>query len=71
MNLSKAIIGTEYEITDITVDDEELRAFLLTLGCYPGEKITIISAKKNNLVVSIKDARYNIDQELASLITVK
>lgn len=70
MNLIQGIIGKEYIVKDILVDDEELRAFLLTLGCYPGEKVTIIATKKRNIVISIKNARYNIDSQLANLILV-
>ena len=70
MNLNNAEIGTEYKITDInTGGDEEMEGFLLSLGCYSGENITVVD-KKRNLVVSIKDARYNIDPELASSIYI-
>ena len=70
MNLSQGEIGKEYEIVDITLDDEEVKEFLFTLGCFSGEKITIIDRQKQNLVISIKDARYNIDLELANFILV-
>ena len=70
MNLNNAEIGTEYKITDInTGGDEEMEGFLFSLGCYSGENITVVD-KKRNLVVSIKDARYNIDPELASSIYI-
>ena len=70
MNLNEAKLGTEYVITGIdTNGDEEMESFLFTLGCYSGEKITVVDRKKN-LMVSIKDARYNIDPELAAAIRV-
>lgn len=70
MNLNDAEIGKEYLISQIDTNvDKELASFLFSLGCYSGEKITVIS-KKVNLVVSIKDARYNIDSQLASLIHI-
>ncbi len=70
MNLNNAEIGTEYKITDVdTGEDEEMESFLFSLGCYSGENITVVD-KKKNLVVSIKDARYNIDPELASSIYI-
>ena len=70
MNLNNAKIGTEYKITDIdTGGDEEMESVLFSLGCYSGENITVVD-KKRNLVVSIKDARYNIDPELASTIYI-
>ena len=70
MTLLEAEIGTEYIIQDIQTNDDELDSFLFTLGCYSGEPITIISRKRNNCVVSIKDGRYNIDKHLAGAITV-
>ena len=57
-------------IKDIVTDDEELNSFLFSLGCYSGEPITVISYLKGGLVVSIKDARYNIDNQLAEAILV-
>ncbi len=69
-NLNSADILKEYTITSINTDSEEMEDFLFTLGCYKGEKITVISKVSNSLVVSIKDARYSIDKELASCIIV-
>ncbi len=70
MTLIDANIGEEYIVRDIVTDDEELNAFLFSLGCYSGEPITVISKKKSSCVVSIKDARYNIDNELAKAISI-
>ena len=70
MNLTEAQIGEEYIVKEIQTDDEELDAFLFSLGCYSGEPITVIAQKKNNCVVSIKDGRYNIDYLLAEAIEV-
>ena len=70
MTLMEAQEGKEYIIRDIDTDDEELNAFLFSLGCYSGEPITVVSRKKRNCVVSIKDGRYNIDNQLASAILV-
>lgn len=70
MNLTKAIEGKEYIIKDIVSDDEELDAFLFSLGCYSGEPITVISHLKGGCVVSIKESRYNIDNELAAAILI-
>ena len=71
MNLTTAIEGKEYIIKDIDTDDEELNAFLFSLGCYSGEAITVVSNLKSSCIVSIKDARYNIDNQLATAITVE
>ena len=70
MTLMEAQEGKEYIIREIGTDDEELNAFLFSLGCYSGEPITVVSRKKRNCVVSIKDGRYNIDNQLASAILV-
>ena len=70
MTLKDAIEGTQYVIKDIDSEDEELEAFLFSLGCYSGEYITVVSHLKGGCVVSIKDARYNIDNQLASAISI-
>ncbi len=70
MNLFLAEEGKEYIIKSIDTDDEELNAFLFSLGCYSGEPITVISHLKGGCVVAIKDARYNIDKQLAEAIIV-
>ena len=70
MNLTQAIAGEEYIIKEIVTDDEEMDAFLFSLGCYSGEPITVISHLKGGCVVSIKDGRYNIDNQLATAILV-
>lgn len=70
MTLLDAVVGTEYIIRDINTDDEELNAFLFSLGCYSGEPITVIANKKNGCTVSIKDGRYNIDHNLAAAISI-
>ena len=70
MSLLDAVNGEENIIKDIVTNDEELNSFLFSLGCYSGEPITVVSRKRKSLVVSIKDARYNIDNELARAIEI-
>lgn len=70
MNLTTVQEGKEYIIERIETDDEELNAFLFSLGCYSGEPITVVSRRKGSCVVSIKDGRYNIDDQLAAAIIV-
>ena len=70
MELTKAQEGVEYIIKEISTEDEELDSFLFTLGCYAGEPITVVSRMKGSCVVSIKDGRYNIDDQLAEAIIV-
>ena len=71
MNLMGALVSQEYIIKDIITDDEELNSFLFSLGCYSGEPITVISHKRGGCVVSIKDARYHIDRDLAQAISIE
>ena len=70
MCLLDAVIGKEYIVKGIDTDDDELNAFLFSLGCYSGEHIPVVSSMKGGCVVSIKDARYNIDNDLAQSISV-
>ena len=81
MKLTDAVEGQEYVIRQIDTDDEEMNAFLFSLGCYSGEKITVISHIKGEkitvishikggCIVAIKDARYNFDQQLADAIII-
>ena len=71
MNLMQVELGKEYRIVRIDTEDEELNAFLFSLGCYSGEPITVVSRRRRNCVVSIKDGRYNIDRQLAEAIAVE
>ncbi|MBQ4061426.1 MAG: ferrous iron transport protein A [Christensenellaceae bacterium] len=70
MTLKEAIEGKEYTIKQIVTDDEELDSFLFSLGCYSGEAITVVSHLKGGCIVSIKDGRYNIDNQLAEAILI-
>ena len=70
MNLKEAVERKEYIISKIETDDEELDAFLFSLGCYSGEAITVVRRMKGGCVVAIKDGRYNIDNQLAEAIVI-
>jgi len=70
MTLRDAQEGQEYIIRQVETDDEEMDAFLFSLGCYSGEPITVVSHLRGGCVVSIKDARYTIDNQLAEAIQV-
>ena len=70
MNLSVVEEGKEYRIQRIETEDEDLNAFLFSLGCYTGEPITVITRRRGGCTVSIKDGRYNIDNQLASAIII-
>ena len=70
MNLTEVQVGEECIISRIETDDEEMIAFLFSLGCYSGEPITVISRRRGGCTVAIKDGRYNIDNQLAEAIVV-
>ena len=70
MNLTNAQDGKEYIIKRIETDDEEMDACLFSLGCYAGEPITVVSHLRGGCVVSIKDGRYTIDNQLAEAIEI-
>ena len=70
MTLRDADEGTEYVIRKIDTEDDEMNAFLFSLGCYSGEKITVISHIKGGCIVAVKDARYNFDDQLAGAIVI-
>ncbi len=70
MTLFDSEIGKEYIVKQIDTNDEELDAFLFSLGCYSGEAVTVVSRRWNGCVVAIKDGRYNIDKQLAKAIVV-
>ncbi len=71
MNLRTVKEGEEYIVDRINTDDEELNAFLFSLGCYEGEPVTVISRRKSGCIISVKDGRYSIDSHLAEAISVK
>ena len=71
MTLKTAELGKEYIVQRIETDDEDLDAFLFSLGCYSGEPITVVSRRRGSCTVSIKDGRYNIDEQLAQAIIVQ
>ena len=71
MNLSEAIEEKQYIVKEIETNDEELNAFLFSLGCYTGEPVTVISHMRGGCTISIKDGRYNIDNQLAEAIIIE
>jgi len=70
MTLANAQEGKEYIIRSIETDDEELDAFLFSLGCYAGEPVTVVSRRRGSCVISVKDGRYSIDNQLADAIVI-
>lgn len=70
MNLTNATLGEEYIVQEIKTEDPELDAFLFSLGCYSGEPITVVSRRRGSCVISVKDGRYCIDNQLAADIQI-
>jgi len=70
MNLVTATLGKTYVVQRIETEDEELEAFLFSLGCYSGEPITVVSRRRGSCVISVKDGRYCIDSQLAAAIRI-
>lgn len=70
MNLRIAEEGREYIVARLKTGDQELEAFLFSLGCYVGEPITVISRRRSGCTVAIKDGRYHIDNQLAEAIFI-
>lgn len=70
MLLSQGAANESYKVSDIQVTDEAMGDFLFSLGCYPGEKVTLLSKLRSNFVIHVKNARYSIDQDLAQSIVV-
>ena len=70
MNLTNIPLGQEHTIVRIETDDQELNAFLFSLGCYTGEPITVVSRRRGSVTVAIKDGRYTIDNQLAEAIQI-
>lgn len=70
MALARGELNKPYTVNCVNTNQEDIRKFLLTLGCYPGEKVTIISKLASNYIINIRDARYSIDEDLANAIIV-
>ena len=70
MTLKDLPAGEVRIIRRLETGDEEMDAFLFSLGCYSGEPITLVAHKRGGCVVSIKDGRYTIDHQLAEAILV-
>ncbi len=71
MNLTAADEGKEYTVKAILTDDEELNSFLFSLGCYSGERVTVIKHRRSGSVVAIKDGRYIMDSQLTDAILIE
>jgi len=71
MNISNCELHTEYIIASIIATEADMKDFLFTLGCYPGETVVLISRLPSMYVVAIKNSRYSIDDDLARAICLR
>lgn len=69
-NLSQGKVNNSYIIKEVRSNDEDMKKFLFSLGCYEGERVTLISILGDNYVIKIKDGRYSIDKQLAMALIV-
>ncbi len=69
-NLTNVQVNRPYVIKGIDTDENSIKHYLFTLGCFTGEKITVISVLAENYIIHVKDARYSIDVDLAKAILV-
>lgn len=69
MPLTMADAGTENTVKMVRGKDET-RQFLATLGFVEGAAVTVVSSMAGNLIVSIKDSRVALSQQMASRIMV-
>jgi|GEM_PF-511128 len=67
MRLSEIEAGSEGVIASVAGTDK-IRRFLYAIGCYPGERITLVSILAGNYVVRIKDSRFAVDRKMAQII---
>lgn len=70
-SLASGKLNTPYIVDSVKTHQEDIRQFLFTLGCYPGETVMIISKLGSNYIINIKDARYSIDEDLANAIIIQ
>ncbi len=68
MTLANATADSTYIISSVQPDEAGMKDFLFTLGCYPGEKITVLSRLSGNHIVNVKNSRYSLDSRLAEAI---
>lgn len=66
--LADANEGVIYTIREIDARDEDMETFLLRLGCYSGEPVTLIKKRRSGCIVAIRDGRYNLDSLLSRAI---
>lgn len=68
--LFKCRQGVKYRIINIKGTPETYK-FLSNIGLQEGDGITIISKLSSNLIISVKDSRFGIDEKIAKLIMVE
>lgn len=54
MNLTNALLGDDVIVKDIATNDEELKSFLFSLGCYSGETVSVVTKKRGAMSSQLK-----------------
>lgn len=67
MTLSSMKPGNDRTIRAVT-GTEKIRSFLLSLGCYEGQPIRLVSILAGNYIVEIRNSRFALDRGMASAI---
>jgi ferrous iron transport protein A len=61
--------GNTHTVAEVC-GDAEIKAFLGRLGFEPGSIVTVVSEKRGNLIVSVKDSRVALTKGVANNIMV-
>lgn len=69
-DVTQVPLNTQYSIETVDNNDNSLKQFLFTLGCYPKQRLTVISNLGDNYIIEIYGARYSIDKRLAKCIKI-
>jgi ferrous iron transport protein A len=69
-DVTQVPLNTQYSIETVDSNDASLKQFLFTLGCYPKQRLTVISNLGDNYIIEIYGARYSIDKRLAKCIKI-
>ena len=69
MPLTMATMGEVNKIVKVG-GNEETRRFLENLGFVAGTEITVVSSIGGNLIVSVKDSRIAVNEDMARHIVI-
>lgn len=70
LDLTDAKVGQTVTVKAIE-GKEKVKKFLISLGCFEGEQITLISILAGNYIINIKDSRYALEKKIAKTILIE